>query len=123
MRRAYCCTAQCLGSKKSEMNMSDEIYERVLAHPKFAEMTASRARFSWRLALIVLAVYYVFVLAAATAPDILARPIADGMVFSVGLTAGVVITVFCSLMTGIYVRRANSRYDALNRALLEECSR
>jgi len=103
--------------------MSEELYERVLAHPKFAEMTTSRSRFSWRLALIVLAVYYTFVLVAALAPEVLARPIAPGMTFSVGLTAGIVITVFCSLMTGVYVRRANSRYDALNRALLEEVSR
>lgn len=103
--------------------MPDDLYERVLTHPKFAEMTKSRARFSWRLALIVLAVYYTFVLASALAPDLLGRPIAEGMTFSVGLTAGIVITIFCSLMTGVYVLRANGRYDAMNRELIEEVSR
>ncbi|QCN97430.1 DUF485 domain-containing protein (plasmid) [Azospirillum argentinense] len=124
MRPGYCCDAQCLGSKKKAIKtMSDEIYERVLSNPKFAAMTASRARFSWRLALIVLAVYYAFVFASALAPDLMARPLAEGMTFPVGLAAGIVITVFCSLMTGVYVLRANSRYDAMNRDLLNEVGR
>lgn len=124
MHSRYCCDAQCLGSKKKAIKtMSDEIYERVLSNPKFAAMTASRARFSWRLALIVLAVYYAFVFASALAPELMARPLAEGMTFPVGLAAGIVITVFCSLMTGVYVLRANSRYDAMNRDLLNEVGR
>lgn len=103
--------------------MSEEMYERVLAHPKFAEMTSNRARFSWRLSVVVLTVYYIFVLVAALKPELLAQPVAAGMTFSVGLTAGIVITLFCFVMTGIYVRRANSRYDAMTRDLLAEIGR
>ncbi|NUB12177.1 DUF485 domain-containing protein [Azospirillum brasilense] len=90
--------------------MSDEIYERVLSNPKFAAMTASRARFSWRLALIVLAVYYAFVLASALAPDLMARPLAEGMTFPVGLAAGIAITVFVSLMLGVSLLCAPGPY-------------
>lgn len=103
--------------------MSDEIYDRVYAHPKFAELTANRNRFSWTLSIIVLSVYYAFVLTAAFRPDVLGLPVANGLTLSVGLTVGVVLTLFCFVMTGLYVRRANGRYDALNRLILEEASR
>ncbi|NUB15026.1 DUF485 domain-containing protein [Azospirillum brasilense] len=45
------------------------------------------------------------------------------MTFPVGLAAGRATTVFCPLITGVYVLRANSRYDAMNRDLLNEVGR
>ncbi|HYD31208.1 MAG TPA: DUF485 domain-containing protein [Azospirillaceae bacterium] len=100
--------------------MRRDLYDRVLAHPQFAELTARRNRFSWALTLIVLAVYYAFVFTVAYRPDLLGAPLADGMTLTLGLVGGAVINVFCFLMTGIYVTRANGEFDTLNRAILEE---
>ncbi len=100
--------------------MTNEVYERVLSHPKFARLTATRNRFSWLLSIVVLAVYYAFVLVVAYKPEVLGAPLAEGFTLSVGLVAGVVINVFCFTMTGIYVGRANGEFDALTHEILEE---
>lgn len=103
--------------------MTQEVYDRVLSHPKFAELTASRNRFSWTLAILVLAVFFAFILAVAYWPESLGAPLTEGKILPVGLAIGVAFNTFCFVMTGIYVLRANSRFDALNREILEETAR
>ncbi|MBY0429835.1 MAG: DUF485 domain-containing protein [Rhodospirillales bacterium] len=103
--------------------MSQEIYDRVLKHPQFAELTAGRNLFSWILAIIVLVVFFAFVLAVAYRPDFLASPMSEGMTMPMGLVIGVIFNIFCFVMTGIYVARANTRFDSLSRKILSEVSR
>jgi len=103
--------------------MSDHVYERVVAHPKFAELMAKRNRFALLLSAIVLAVYYSFVMVATLAPATFSSPLSEGMTWCLGLAAGFLIQAFAFVMTGIYVRRANGEFDALNRTLIEETAR
>lgn len=103
--------------------MSDHVYERVVAHPKFAELMAKRNRFALLLSAIVLAVYYGFVMVATLAPATFASPLSEGMTWCLGLAAGFAIQAFAFVMTGIYVRRANGEFDAINRTLIEETAR
>lgn len=100
--------------------MADDTFERVATHPGFQEMTRKRNRFAVVLSVIVLAVYYSFVLVAVYAPAQFAAPLAEGLTWPIGLLAGFLIQGFAFVMTGIYVRRANSEFDALNRKILEE---
>lgn len=103
--------------------MTDHVYERVVSHPKFAELMSKRNRFALLLSAIVLAVYYSFVMVATLAPATFASPLSEGMTWCLGLAAGFLIQGFAFLMTGIYVRRANTEFDALNRTLIEETAR
>jgi uncharacterized membrane protein (DUF485 family) len=97
-----------------------EIYDRVIEHPQFHELTKRRNRFSVLLSVIVLAVFYTFVAIAATQPALFSSPLSEGTTWCLGLVAGFVIQGFAFLMTGVYVRRANGEFDALNRAIIEE---
>ncbi|MGE5545472.1 MAG: DUF485 domain-containing protein [Solirubrobacterales bacterium] len=103
--------------------MSDHIYERVVNHPKFGELLAKRNRFSLLLSAIVLGVYYPFVLIAALKPAVFASPVAEGLTWPLGLVAGFAIQMFAFLMTGVYVRRANTEFDAMNRTIISEAGR
>lgn len=103
--------------------MSDHIYEKVVAHPKFAELMRKRNRFAVTLSIIVLAVYYTYVMVATMAPATFAAPLADGLTWCIGLVAGFAIQAFAFAMTGVYVRRANGEFDAINRVLIEEAGR
>lgn len=103
--------------------MPQRIYEKVVAHPKYAELMSKRNRFALLLSAIVLGVYYTFVLVATMAPATFASPIGDDLTWCLGLVAGFVIQAFAFVMTGIYVRRANGEFDALNRTLIEEAGR
>ncbi len=103
--------------------MSDKTYDRVVAHPKFAELMKKRNRFALILSVIVLGVYYSYVAMATMAPAVFQSPIAEGSAWCFGLLAGFAIQAFAFLMTGVYVRRANGEFDALNRTLIEETTR
>lgn len=103
--------------------MAQEIYERVVAHPQYAELTRKRSRFALVLSFIVLAVFYAFVALATLAPASFAAPVTEGLTWPLGLVAGFVIQIFAFVMTGVYVRRANGEFDAINRRLIEEASR
>lgn len=103
--------------------MSDQTYERVANHPKFQELCKKRNGFALVLSLIVLGVYYAFVLVASLNPGLFSAPLAEGLTWPVGLAAGFAIQMFAFLMTGVYVSRANSEFDSLNREILEEAGR
>jgi uncharacterized membrane protein (DUF485 family) len=81
---------------------------------------AKRSRFSWTLAAIVLIVFYGFILVVAFAPQLLATPLSEGSVTSVGIPIGVGIIIFFWLLTGYFIRRANREFDATNVEILQE---
>lgn len=99
--------------------MHDDIFRRVTANPHFQELKAKRGRFAWLLAAIMLLVYYGYILLIAFDKELLARPIGDG-VMTLGIPLGLGVIVFTILITGIYVRRANSEFDELTRKIIEE---
>ncbi len=103
--------------------MLDDTYKGVADDPRFAELIRKRNRFALTLSAIVLIVYYAFVLFASLQPAGFAAPLASGLTWPLGLAIGWGIQVFAFLMTGIYVRRANTEFDALNRAILEGVAR
>lgn len=92
--------------------MVDEVTQRILRDPAFVELEQKRNKLGWTLTAITLVIYYGFILLVAFSPSTLAMPI-GGMTMSLGLPLGVGIILASILVTGIYVRRANSVFDAL----------
>lgn len=88
------------------------------ADPDFKRLVQTRTRFSTILTAITLVVYFGFILIVAFAPQLLGRPLAGG-VTTLGIPLGVGVIVSAFILTGIYVRRANSEFDALTQQLLE----
>lgn len=103
--------------------MIDQTASRIRSNPKFTELVQKRSRFAWTLSVIMLAIYYGFILIIAFAPSILAIPTAPGAVVTVGIPVGILIIVAAFVLTGIYVRRANSEFDEINRQILEGAGR
>lgn len=97
--------------------MSADLYEQVKRDPRFAELVKSRARWAWGLSAVILLMYFAFILLIAFAPSVLGKPIAAGSVITVGIPLGVVIIVLAFILTGVYVHRANTRFDALNQQI------
>lgn len=92
--------------------MVDEVTQRILRDPAFVELEQKRNKLGWTLTAIILVIYYGFILLVAFSPSTLAMPL-GGMTMSLGLPLGVGIILASILVTGIYVRRANSVFDAL----------
>lgn len=70
---------------------------------------------------IMLVAYFGYVLLIAFNKELLARPIGDG-VTSVGIPLGFGIIILGIVLTAAYVHRANSEYDALLQAVLDDTS-
>lgn len=103
--------------------MSEHVYERIKKDPRFTELQQTRGRFALILSVIVLVVYYGFIMVVAFAPELLAKPIAEGFTTTMGVPIGAAIIIFSWLTTGIYVRRANNEFDALNKQIVEDASK
>ena len=98
--------------------MTDQI-AAVQAHPKYQQLVRRRTRFGWLMTGIMLVAYFGYVLLIAFNKELLARPIGEG-VTSIGIPLGFGIIILGIALTAIYVHRANSEYDALLKAVLED---
>lgn len=100
--------------------MQTEMVDTIRNHPKYQELVKKRARFSWIMAIIMLCIYYSFILTIAFAPEVLGTPISEGAVTTVGIPVGIGVILCAFLLTGIYVVRANTKFDRLNNEIKEE---
>ena len=99
--------------------MEPGIVRRIETNPHYIELVRDRTRFGWLLTLAMLVVYYGFILLVAFNKELLSRPVGDG-VMTLGIPIGLFVIVFTVIITGIYVRHANGRYDELTAAIKQE---
>ena len=100
--------------------MSSAMYERMRANPKFQELVSRRGRFAWTLACIVLAMFYGFVMVVAFNPAALGQPVSEGSMLTVGVAVELFMFIFFWTLTAVYVKRANSEFDALTQEIVKE---
>ncbi len=99
--------------------MNEDVLKRVQQNPKFAELVQKKTTFGWTLSIVMLVIYYGFILILAFAPKSLGATIGGG-VTTLGMPVGVLIILSAFVLTGIYVRRANTEFDQLNQEIVEE---
>ena len=92
--------------------MQQDIVKRIQANPKFTELVSQRRSFGWLLSIIMLGIYYGFIMVVAFNPALLATKIGAG-VTTLGIPVGIAVILSAFILTGIYVVRANGRYDRL----------
>ncbi len=69
--------------------------------------------------MIMMVVYYGYIAIIAFNKEMLAARLGEG-VMTVGIPVGLGVIFFTILITGFYVRRANSEFDQLTREIVEE---
>ena len=94
---------------------TDEI-GRIMRDPTFQTLVKERTSFGWTMSIVMLAVYLAFIFLAAFGKSFMAATIA-GSSISWGIVLGVFTIVFAFALTGIYVSRANGRFDELTAQL------
>lgn len=92
--------------------MQADLTKRIASDPRYQELKAKRTRFGVWLTLLMLVVYYGFILLVAFNKSFLATRLGEG-VTTIGMPIGLGVIVFTVVITAIYVRRANSEFDAL----------
>ena len=102
--------------------MIDPVVDKIQKHPKYLELRKKRNTFGWSLTLLMMIVYYGYIALIAFNKPFLAQPIGGG-VTSLGVPIGMGVIIFTIVITGIYVRRANSEFDALTTDILKDASK
>jgi uncharacterized membrane protein (DUF485 family) len=100
--------------------MQDNIYEKIRANPKYHQLKDTRNTYGWIMTILMLIVYYGFIALIAFDKAFLAKPLGATGVTTVGIPIGVGVIAFTIIITGIYVRRANSEFDALKEEIIRE---
>ena len=102
--------------------MDGDMVTRIASHPKYQELKRKRTSFGVWLTISMLVVYYGFILLVAFNKPFLASRLGAG-VMTMGMPVGLAVIVFTVVITAIYVRRANSEFDAMseeiNKAVLK----
>ena len=109
------------GSRTRETAVDPQV-ARISRTPEFQQLVHERTRFAWILTILMLVVYFGFIGLIAFDKSLLAVKVGGGTA-SLGLFLGVFVILFAFLLTGIYVARANTRFDALSEALKRKVGR
>ena len=102
--------------------MSDPMVQKIQSHPKYLELRTKRNRLGIFLTALMLIVYYGYIALIAFDKKFLAQPIGTG-VTTLGIPIGMGVIIFTIVITGIYVRRANSEFDDLTADILKDASK
>ena len=99
------------------MRATDErtLHERVQASPEFAELRSRLRRFVFPMSAAFMLWYLAYVLLASYAPGFMARPVLGNI--NVGLVVGLLQFVSTFVITGLYVRYADTQLDPVAESL------
>jgi uncharacterized membrane protein (DUF485 family) len=84
-------------------------------HSSLEAVSAARWRIAILLTTIMMVVYFGFILLVAFNKALLGTPFVDGL--SIGMLLGVLVIIAAWVLTWVYVRWANTHYDASLRGL------
>ena len=102
--------------------MENDLATKIAANPKYQKLVRTRSSFGWILTAIMMFVYYGYIALIAFNKEVLSARLGEG-VMTVGIPVGFGVIVFTILITGFYVRRANSEFDQLTREIVEEAGK
>lgn len=92
--------------------MERDLVASIKSQPQYQKLVAARSSFGWTLTWTMMVVYYGFIMLVAFNKDLLSSRMGEG-VMTWGIPIGIFVIVFTVIITGIYVRRANSEFDDL----------
>ena len=99
--------------------MEDDLVKKIKSNPKYQKLVSTRSTYGWTLTWIMMAVYYGFILLIAFDKELLSTRMGGG-VMTWGMPIGLFVIIFTVIITGIYVRRANSEFDDLTAEIRKE---
>jgi uncharacterized membrane protein (DUF485 family) len=103
--------------------MAADVVERIQNNPKFLKMVSTRNTYSIIMTIMMMVVYFGYILLIAFNKPFLATKVAEGAVMSVGIPMGLGVLVFTIIITAIYVRKANTEFDAMKDEVVQEASK
>ena len=101
----------------------DDVVARITKNPKFLQFVSTRNVYSNIMTMAMMIVYFGYILLIAFNKPFLAQKMSAGGVISIGIPMGIGVLVFTIVITWIYVRRANTEFDATKDEIVKEASK
>jgi uncharacterized membrane protein (DUF485 family) len=101
------------------MQLAPERIGEILLDPTFKRLTSARAKLRWGLSFVTVTMFFGFIGLICGARGVLGTNV-PGSAISVGLVLALIMSALVVVLTGIYVRRSNSQFDELARAVNRE---
>ena len=102
--------------------MKDDLVKRVESNASYQKLVKPRSSFGWWLTASMMVVYYGYTLLNSFDKELMFKKMGDG-VTTWGMPIGFGVILFTILITGLYVRRANTEYDDLTEKILKEVNK
>ncbi len=100
--------------------MDNAQLQRVINHPDFQAMAQKKSKLGTMFSILTLFIYFSYILLIAFNKPLFAIPISAGATTTVGVILGIFIIVFCVVITGIYVSKANGEFDTLTKKVVDD---
>jgi uncharacterized membrane protein (DUF485 family) len=101
----------------------DDVVARITKNPKFQQFVSTRNVYSNIMTMLMMVVYFGYILLIAFNKPFLATKMSAGGTISIGIPMGIGVLVFTIIITWIYVRRANTEFDATKDEIVKEASK
>ncbi len=99
--------------------LSPEHTRRILDDPGFQHLVRARSRLRWGLSAVTLAMFFGFIILISASPSALGVSVFGGGI-PIGLILAFAMIVAVVALTGFYVRRSNTHFDALSQSIRQE---
>lgn len=99
--------------------MDQSMVDKITNLEPYKQLTQQRSRLAWQLSAIMLVAYYGFILLIAFQPEFF-ETIVFGETITIGFPIGIGLIFLAFILTGFYVRRANSVFDDLTQQIKDE---
>ncbi|HMV17005.1 MAG TPA: DUF485 domain-containing protein [Zoogloea sp.] len=99
------------------------VYARIRSNPRFAELVRKRQGFATILSVIVLTIFYGFFMVVAFNPQLIGQRLSEGSYVTVGIAAELFMFIFFWILTAVYVKRANSEFDDITTAIVNDAAK
>ena len=90
--------------------VADRLVEKVVHDPEFLALIKKKNTISFSLTAVMLLLYFGFAVTLAYFPEALASSVGNA---TLGIPFGIGVIVLACILTGLYVRWANTKYDSL----------
>ena len=94
--------------------------EDLLNDPDFKTLVSQKNTISWILTILELVLYFGFIALIAFNKPFLAQKLTAGKATTIGIPIAVGTIVLSWVLTGIYIRWANAKYDVLVKKVKEK---
>jgi uncharacterized membrane protein (DUF485 family) len=98
--------------------MQQDLVEKIKNLPEYHSLVKERGRLACSLSAAMLAAYFGFILLVAFNPEFFST-IVWGRYTTIGFPLGVGLIILAFVLTGMYVRKANQRFDVLTEKIKE----